>query len=66
MSNERNRKIAGGFRRPQAGGGAGLADWPEPAEASRAAQVSVNWPALGADSAIRRFGMDEHSLALRR
>ncbi|HYA18446.1 MAG TPA: methyl-accepting chemotaxis protein [Bryobacteraceae bacterium] len=66
MYNEKNRKTAAGVRRPQSGGGAAVADWPEQAESPRAEHVSVSWPSLAADSAIRRFGMDEHSLALRR
>jgi len=66
MSNEKNRKTRGSSRRPKAGGGAAAADRPDQSESPRATQVSVDWPSPGADSAARRFSMDEHSLALRR
>jgi len=78
-SNRKTNVAPGPGRFPQSGGAA-VADWPdEPRDSgkdanrespgfrrSRATAVHVNWPQTGADSISRRYGMDEHSVGVRR
>lgn len=56
-----------GSPRRSPNGGAAVAEWPQKTAHRRAAAVEVSWPAAGARGSLaHRYGMDEHSLALRR
>ncbi len=69
MTNKTNNKLTGasGSRRLSTGGGAALAERP-PAKSGNVhvTPVTVNWGTTGGESLASRFGMDEHSVALRR
>lgn len=68
MTSKTGRKVAAksGADQYGAGGGTAVLDAPPEPRRERLAEVQVTWPAVGAGSISRRFGMDEANLALRR
>jgi methyl-accepting chemotaxis protein len=68
MTTKTTKKAAGEprLRRYPAGGTATFAARTQPAGRPAATAIEVNWPATGADSLSRQFGMDEQNVAQRR
>ena len=68
MTTKTSKKVTGEpqVRRRQTVVSAAVADSARTTGRPETTAVEVNWPAVGADSLVRRFGMDDRSLALRR
>jgi methyl-accepting chemotaxis protein len=60
------KRANGSVKTSPSGGGAALADRPTQNGGVYLPPVAVNWSENGGENLARRFGMDEHSVALRR